>query len=181
MLRFPRFGSSVVGFTRAPVVSAFTNPRIGSPRTGSSILTTSAPQSARTPAAAGTNSHEDTSTTLTPFKMSYTGLSRPWECRSRQASSEVGASDVRPSRTATAERRGPAVASRLRSSDEPPAEGLAALREGHVLAVHELDVGEALQRRVLSEVHEVDRHRREAAVGPVVHLAQVGDERLAGR
>src|SRR3954467_8880224 len=41
-------------------------PRIGSPKVGCSTLTTSAPQSLRTAAAAGTKAYMATSTTLTP-------------------------------------------------------------------------------------------------------------------
>ncbi len=51
--------------TTPEVVSA----RWGSPVTGSSILMTEAPKSARTPAAAGANVHWATSSTWTPSNM----------------------------------------------------------------------------------------------------------------
>src|SRR5207244_2298104 len=69
-LRLPRFGCSTmkltppVGGTRPEV----TSPRCGSPLAGCSILITSAPQSASTAPAAGTNHHCATSTTRTPCR-----------------------------------------------------------------------------------------------------------------
>ena len=65
MLRLLRLSSSKTGFVgRSPPIIA-PNPRAGSP-SGGSILTTSAPQSASTPPAAGPAIHTPSSMTLTP-------------------------------------------------------------------------------------------------------------------
>src|SRR2546425_9803692 len=62
-----------VGGTRPEV----TSPRCGSPLVGCSILITSAPQSASTAPAAGTNHHCATSTTRTPCRTPLIGGSLP--------------------------------------------------------------------------------------------------------
>src|SRR6058998_1656029 len=62
-----------VGGTRPEV----TSPRCGSPLVGCSILITSAPQSASTAPAAGTNHHCATSTTRTPARTWLIGRSLP--------------------------------------------------------------------------------------------------------
>src|SRR5262249_58516647 len=67
-LRLPRFDCSIMKLT-PPVGGknpAVTSPRCGSPVTGCSTLTTSAPQSASTAPAEGTNHHCATSITRTP-------------------------------------------------------------------------------------------------------------------
>src|ERR1044071_481134 len=70
MLRFPRLGCSmrkVIPPLLLPGITPLdTRPRCGSPVSGCSTLITSAPQSASTAPAAGTNVHAASSTTRTP-------------------------------------------------------------------------------------------------------------------
>src|SRR5207248_8178251 len=68
-LRLPRLGCSIMKL--APPAARGTSPEVtrprwGSPVAGCSTLMTSAPHSARTAPAAGTNVHDATSTTRTP-------------------------------------------------------------------------------------------------------------------
>src|SRR5271166_4742316 len=71
-LRLPRLGCSMKWLTPpAPAtMPELINPRWGSPVSGCSILITSAPQSANTAPAAGTNVHAASSTTRMPLRMS---------------------------------------------------------------------------------------------------------------
>src|SRR5436190_671328 len=68
--RFPRFGCSSMKLMplTAGTSPDVTSPRTGSPLTGRSTLMTSAPQSASTAPAAGTNHHSATSITRTPSR-----------------------------------------------------------------------------------------------------------------
>src|SRR5437867_910947 len=75
-----------VGGTRPEV----TSPRCGSPLVGCSILITSAPQSASTAPAAGTNHHCATSTTRTPVRTSLIRRSLPRPAAGPPALSAAG-------------------------------------------------------------------------------------------
>src|SRR3954463_1373988 len=78
MLRLPRFGCSIMKFGMPPlppISPDVINPRCGSPVTGCSTLITSAPQSASTAPAAGTNVHVATSRTRTPARTWSMGAS----------------------------------------------------------------------------------------------------------
>src|SRR4051794_5321322 len=76
MLRLPRFGCSIMKFGMPPpppIRPEVISPRCGSPVSGCSTLMTSAPQSAKTAPAAGTNVHVATSMTRTPASTSSIG------------------------------------------------------------------------------------------------------------
>src|SRR5258705_9856439 len=66
MLRLLRLSFSKIGFQGRSAPSMRANVRAGSPIPGGSIFTTSAPQSASTPPAAGPAPHTPISTTFTP-------------------------------------------------------------------------------------------------------------------
>ena len=67
MLRFPRLANSIDGLTPGPPMPWVTRPRYPSPVTGCSTLMTSAPQSASSAPATGTNTQLASSTTFTPL------------------------------------------------------------------------------------------------------------------
>src|SRR3954454_6547406 len=76
MLRLQRLGCSIMKLGMPllppPIIPEVMSPRCGSPVVGCSILMTSAPQSASTAPAAGTNVHVATSMTRTPARTSST-------------------------------------------------------------------------------------------------------------
>src|ERR1700761_1314272 len=96
MLRLPRLGCSMKWFTPpAPLtIPELMRPRCGSPVSGCSILMTSAPQSASTAPAAGTNVHAASSMTRMPLRMSVMSSSAAIRLSDDRVCDGLGSEDL---------------------------------------------------------------------------------------